>query len=394
MGKVKILIVLSVCNALSPLALQMIVPALPAIRLALEASLPQTQALLSSYSIALAISMLIYGPMADRFNRQHLLIFGMVIFSIGSVVGYFSQSIEVLILSRVLQAIGAGSASTITRAIAADIFEGDDLNRAMSTMLMIVVIGPMLSPILGGYMVDHSSWADIMLFLFVSGVLLAGSGLYFLRNVSLPPAHIDSSIGYFKNIGTLFSNPKFSKNMTILVVAQIGVYGFISVSPYLIIEVLGYSALQYGFIFVYLAVGYMAGNFVSRILVGKISGVSLIYLACWVYLIGTGLFALFVFTDVQNLWSITGPALLLIFANGIIQPNCSAGVMASVEGRKGIVASLAGFGQIISAAVGAQVMGFLEVTSNVPLLGVIAICGVISLMVSSYLAKTNKLPQS
>lgn len=391
MGKTKVLIVLSVCNALSPLALQMIVPALPAIRIELEASLPQTQALLSAYSVALAISMLIYGPMADRFNRQHLLTFGMLLFSVGSVVGYFAQSIEVLIFSRVLQAVGAGSASTITRAIAADIFEGDDLNRAMSTMLMIVVIGPMLAPILGGYMVDNSSWADIMLFLFASGILLAVLGGYLLRNINLPPAHIETTSSYFKNVGALFSNAKFSNNMMILVVVQIGVYSFISISPYLIIEVLEYSALQYGFIFVYLAFGYMAGNFASRTLVGKFGGASLVYMASCLYLIGTIAFAFFVFIEVQNLWSITGPILLLIFANGIIQPNCSAGVLASVAGRKGVVASLAGFGQIISAAVGAQLMGFLDVTSNVPLLGVIVVCSIIALTVSHNLKKISQI---
>ncbi len=390
MGNVKLLIILAVCNSLSPLALQMLAPALPSIRLTLNATLAQTQTVLSAYSIALALSMLVYGPLADRFDRKHLLIFGMLTFSVGSLVGYFADTIEILVIGRILQAIGAGAASTITRAIVADTYQGDDLNRAMSVMLMIVVIGPMLSPVLGGYIVDQSSWSNIMGVLCLMGVLLAIVVTFLLKNSILSSEYTGTVSTYWRGFEDVVRNRGFINNMTILMAIQIGVYAFISASPYLIIDVLGYTASQYGVVFVYLAAGYIAGNFVSSLVVKKIGGKNLVFLATFIYLLGAALFIGFVVFDIQNLATIAGPALLLTFTNGITQPNCGAGALASVAGKKGVVASLSGFGQIMAGALGFQIMGFLGTSSANPLAVVLGICSVLAVVAAALLLRSKE----
>ena len=161
MNKIRLLATISACNALSPLALQIVVPALPVIRIFFDTSLSETQVLLSSYSVTLAFAILVYGPMADRFDPKKILVFGMLVFGVGSLIGMYSNSFEFLVLSRIMQAIGAAAGSTLSRVIAAEVYQGDNLNKAMSHMMIVVVVGPMIAPIIGGYLVDNSNWQHI-----------------------------------------------------------------------------------------------------------------------------------------------------------------------------------------------------------------------------------------
>lgn len=386
MSKVRILAVLTICNALSPLALQILVPALPSIRSQLGASMAETQLLLSAFSIALAVSMLAYGPLADRMDRKRLLVFGMIAFSLGSLLGYSAATIQILVAARILQAIGAGAASTITRAIAADTFQGPDLNRAMSAMLMVVVIGPMIAPVLGGYIVETAKWQNIMMLLCAMGGVLGLTAALILKPSKSASQQTRTAESYWERFTEIISNRTFATNMATLIAVQIGVYAFISASPYLIIDLLKYSATQYGFVFMYLTMGYMSGNFISGMVVKKIGGERLIQMASLVYLFGAIAFLGFAIAGIQNLLTIAGPAFLLTFTNGITQPNCGAGALASVERHKGIAASLSGVGQILAGAVGFQIMGFFQITSAKPLAIVIVACSVVTVVSAKLLS--------
>jgi MFS transporter, DHA1 family, multidrug resistance protein len=386
-SKVRILAVLTMCNALSPLALQILVPALPSIRNQLGVSLAETQLLLSTFSIALAVSMLAYGPLADRMDRKRLLVFGMITFSLGSLLGYSAGTIQILVAARILQAIGAGAASTITRAIAADTFQGSDLNRAMSAMLFVVVIGPMLAPVVGGYIVETSRWPNIMLLLLGMGGVLGLTAALFLTPSRSTKRDATTGESYWIKFSAIVGNRIFSTNMATLIAVQVGVYAFISASPYLIIDLLKYSATQYGFVFMYLTMGYMSGNFVSGMVVKKIGGEKLVQIASLVYLFGAVSFLGFAILGIQNLLTIAGPAFLLTFTNGITQPNCGAGALASVEQHKGIAASLSGVGQILAGAVGFQIMGFVQIASAKPLAIVISACSAVAVISARFLSK-------
>jgi len=392
MSNSRTLLVLAICMAVSPVGLLILTPALPAIRETFAASLSETQAVLSAYSITLAVGMLLCGPLADRYDKKMLLIVGTGIMAIGSLLAYIASSIEILILARSIQGFGAATASIIPRAIVAEIYKDDDLNRAMSIMIMFVVIGPMIAPIAGGYMVDAMSWREIMLLLLLCAGLSGLTAVAFVQKSKTQDEKSTSIADSIRDQIGLFGNRDFMLNMTVLCAMQIAVYVFLAASPFLVIEMLGFSAAQYGYVFVYLTLGYLIGNFVSGLVVKKIGGVRLVFFATVIFVAGLAILAILSAIGPPSLGAIVGPAILLTIANGITQPNCAAGAMSSVEGRKGAAASLSGFGQIMAAAIGVQLSGFLGVASLGAMLITVLACGLVALVTSMFLVAQQKTP--
>ena len=103
----------------------------------------------------MAVATLVYGSLSDRFGRRPLLMSGLVLFLVGSASRRWRRSIAVLILGRLVQAVGAGSSSTLTRAMARDAYGPDRLVKAIAYLTMAYTIGPMIAPTLGG------SWSII-----------------------------------------------------------------------------------------------------------------------------------------------------------------------------------------------------------------------------------------
>ena len=151
-------------------------PALPAIREHFSAPVADTQWVISGFSVALAASMLAYGPVSDRYGRRRVVLVGLTLFCVGSAVCYQAESLAVLILGRVVQAMGVAAGSTMGRAVAADVVPPEKLARAVSFMTMALVMGPMLAPVIAGYLVSTAGWRSIALLLGACSALPAAHG--------------------------------------------------------------------------------------------------------------------------------------------------------------------------------------------------------------------------
>ena len=120
----RILFLLAGLAALGALATNIILPAFPRIGAELEISSPELGLLLSSFFVAFALGQLAVGPLSDRFGRKPLVLGGLAVFAAGSVVCALAGTLPLLLLGRVIQALGACAASVLSRAIARDLFEG------------------------------------------------------------------------------------------------------------------------------------------------------------------------------------------------------------------------------------------------------------------------------
>ena len=116
------LVALVAATALGPLAMQIFLPSLPSIQADLEVSGLVAQLVLSLSMASIAVSMLIYGPLSDRFGRRPMLILGLVLFLIGSFVSTLAPTIGVLIIGRTVQAIGGAAPFALTRTIIRDLY--------------------------------------------------------------------------------------------------------------------------------------------------------------------------------------------------------------------------------------------------------------------------------
>lgn len=370
-----IIAIVTVIHALSPLAMQIFVPALPAIRTAFGATVADTQWVISGFSAALAFSMLAYGPISDRFGRRRVVLLGLSVFCVGSAIAWWADSLAMLVLGRVVQAVGVAAGSTMARAVAADVIPPEKLARAVSFMTMALVVGPMLAPVIAGYLVVTAGWRSIAL------VLGACSALLLLMAIRwMPETHGAASrkAGRARRGGepaggkSPFLTTGFIGNLTILIAVQVGVYGYLSASPYLVMDLLGYEPFHFGYVFIYLTGGYLLGTAFSGW--GLLAPRGLLACGLLSYAIGGGVMLALVANGVVNLYSIVGPAIMLSFANGISQPQCMAAALAAAPKRRGAASSIVGFSQIMAGGVGFQLMGWLPNGTPTPMTLLICAC--------------------
>ena len=370
-----IIAIVTAIHALSPLAMQIFVPALPAIREHFSAPVADTQWVISGFSVALAASMLAYGPVSDRYGRRRVVLVGLTLFCVGSAVCYQAESLAVLILGRVVQAMGVAAGSTMGRAVAADVVPPEKLARAVSFMTMALVMGPMLAPVIAGYLVSTAGWRSIALLLGACSALLLLMAIRWMPETHRPdrrkPASADAG-GDVAAGKSPFLTIGFIGHLTILIAVQVGVYGYLSASPYLVIELLGYEPFHFGYVFIYLTLGYLLGTAFSGWGVLASRGL----LACGIlsYAVGGGLMLSLALNGVVNLYSIVGPAVLLSFANGISQPQCMAAALSAAPARRGAASSIGGFSQIMAGGVGFQLMGWLPNATPAPMTMLICAC--------------------
>lgn len=371
-----IIAIITVIHALSPLAMQIFVPALPNIRDSFSATDSDTQWVVSGFSAALAFAMLAYGRISDRFGRRRVVLLGLTVFCIGSAISYWADSLAMLVLGRVVQAIGVAAGSTMGRAVAADVMPPEKLARALSFMTMALVMGPMLAPVIAGYLVSAAGWRSIPLLLGACSTLLLLMAIMWMPETHRPERR--ESIAAIAGGGAAGKSPflttAFVGHLTILIAVQVGVYGFLSASPYLVIDLLGYEPFHFGYVFIYLTLGYLLGTGFSGW--GVLASRGLLTCGILSYAIGGGLMLALAMNGVANLYSIVGPAVLLSFANGISQPQCMAAALAAAPERRGAASGIVGFSQIMAGGVGFQLMGWLPNGSPAPMTMLICACAV------------------
>ncbi|MDX1268509.1 MAG: MFS transporter, partial [Oceanisphaera sp.] len=146
---IKMALVLGLLSWIGPFAIDMYLPAMPAISDDLGASVSAAQWTLMSFFMAFGICQLFYGPASDVFGRKPPLYFGLGIFGVASIGCAFAPSIEWLIALRFLQGVGAAAVMSIPRAVIRDRYTGTEATRLMSTIMLVIAISPMLAPLMG-----------------------------------------------------------------------------------------------------------------------------------------------------------------------------------------------------------------------------------------------------
>src|SRR5262245_47681823 len=157
----ELIVWLGTLTAFAPMSVDMYLPALPTIGLAFSAVPGYVQLSLASFFLGMAIGQAFYGPLTDRFGRKRPLFVGLSIFVIASAGCALATSINVLILLRFFQALGACAGPVIARAIVRDLFEAREAVRVFSLMVLVLGVSPVLAPLVGGQILAFFDWRVI-----------------------------------------------------------------------------------------------------------------------------------------------------------------------------------------------------------------------------------------
>ena len=158
--------------AVTPLAIDTYLPAIPTIAEALNADIPTINLTVSIYLLGFALGQIVGGPLSDRLGRKPVAIVGLLIFFVCSIAISQVNSADGFLLLRFLQALGGGHASVVAGAIVRDRFKGQESAKVFSTIGMIMMAAPLLAPAIGSLFLAFVSWQSIFIFLSIYAALL------------------------------------------------------------------------------------------------------------------------------------------------------------------------------------------------------------------------------
>jgi DHA1 family bicyclomycin/chloramphenicol resistance-like MFS transporter len=165
-------LILGLVSAIGPFAIDMYLPALPTIGHSLQASPGAVQASLTAFFVALGVCQLFYGPLSDIVGRKTPIYFGLAVFGLGSIGCALAPNIHLLIVFRVVEAVGACAGSVVPRAIVRDLHTGADATRLMSLLILVFSVSPILAPLVGSFVIALAGWRAV--FWVVTGAAALG----------------------------------------------------------------------------------------------------------------------------------------------------------------------------------------------------------------------------
>lgn len=166
---------LALSMALAALGIDLILPAFADMRteLGLAADSTAVAGLVTAYFVGLAVGQLLYGPLADRFGRRPALYLGYGIYALAAFAGALFSTLPLLLAARFVWGLGAAGPRVVTLAVIRDRFEGEQMSRAMSFVMAVFILVPVIAPTLGSAVVAVASWRWLALGCVAAAVVMA-----------------------------------------------------------------------------------------------------------------------------------------------------------------------------------------------------------------------------
>jgi DHA1 family bicyclomycin/chloramphenicol resistance-like MFS transporter len=263
-------ILLALLGMLGPFSIDTYLPAFGGMAQSLNASAVQMQQTLSAYLFGFAFMSLFHGAISDSTGRRPVVLWGLAVFTLASVGCALSQSIGQLIFFRAVQGLSTGAGIVVSRAIIRDMFAPSQAQKVMSQVTIFFGVAPAIAPMVGGWLLIHSSWHAIFWFLSGVGVVLWVANyrllpetLHLTQRQPFNAKHLLA--GYWQ----LGSDPRFLLLALASGIPFNGMFLYVLSAPVFLGEHLGLQPQQFFWFFILTISGIMGGAMVSGRVAGK-----------------------------------------------------------------------------------------------------------------------------
>lgn len=389
----RIIITLGSLIGLNPFSIDMYLPGFASIAASLSTDVATVGLSLASFFAGICIGQLFYGPIMDRFGRKKPLLIGLSTYLIASIGCAFVTTVEQLIFLRFLQALGGCAGMVASRAMVRDIFPASENAKVFSLLILVMGVAPIIAPAIGGLIVTTLDWHAIFVVLALITAAVMFAVWKFLpesrgsdKTVSLHPVKV--LIEYVR----VTKNPRFMLYTFAMSFATAALFGYITSSPFIFMELYGLSEFQYSTAFSLCAFCLIAGSQVNRFLLKRMTDAQIASRTSVLFLLASLI--------LTTAFLITIPPLVFVlvcigsfmFLLGIMNPNTSALAITSVSHNIGMASALTGFVQMgLSAVMAGLVSGLSDGTAK-PMAISILVCAAISLVCIFLAGSVSKNP--
>ncbi len=366
-------------TAITPLATDLYLPALPIMPGELNTTASNIQMTIGIMTFGVALGQLFGGPISDTMGRKLPLIIGNLLCVISGIICAYAPSIEILLLGRFLQGLTGSVGVVISKAIARDFASGQELTKLFALLMMVNGLAPVLAPLVGGQLLLFTTWRVIFVILAVfSTILLVGSLLF---RESLPKEkRVTGGVNVaVKNYITLIKDKRFLGQTLIQLFAFGGFFAYISGSSFVYQNIFNLSAQEFSYFFGINSCGIILASAISGRVSNIITSKQLLTFSLWQLTISSLLFLIAMVSG----WPLIPVTTILFFAVCTVSLFGSASfsmAMTNYGKMAGSASAILGFASMFSAGIVSPLVGIGGDHTGIPMGITMLVCAVLSLL--------------
>jgi DHA1 family bicyclomycin/chloramphenicol resistance-like MFS transporter len=385
-------IVLGLLTAVGPFAIDMYLPALPAIAADLGTTDAGAQATLIGYFLAVALCQVFYGPVSDSFGRKPPLYFGMALYAIGALGCSIAPSIGWLVAARFLQGMGACAGLVIPRAIVRDLHNGPEAARLMALMMLVFSVSPILAPLFGSLVTQVATWRWIFVATSVIGFLGLALNAFLLRETRPAEKRLPFNVrAILRGYAILLADRHFIGVVLIGAFGMASFFAFLSSSSFIYINHFGLTPAGFSIAFAVNAIAFIgAAQFTGRI-ARRVGLRPMVVGALVYYFVTTWSLVLATLAGVDNLYFLIVALFVSAAGMGLVVPSVAALALEHHGPRAGSASALMGTIQLITAAAAIGLVGLISDGTVLRMVLIIAGCGTAAFVIG--LMTLGRAPQ-
>ena len=346
---------LGMMTAITALTVDLSLPAVPAMVHALETELSAGQQIVGIFIAGMAVGQIPSGLISDRIGRMPVIYFGLGLFAIAACIAAAASSIELMLVARFVQGMGASSAVVISRAIVRDVAHGKEAARIMSVMTMILTAAPVFAPSIGALLVTQWTWRAPFITIAVAGFLLLLLIRSNLAETHTPDVNQHPVRQLRSSFSEFFSHRQSIFGLLLLILQPAGYISLITISAALTVEIYGFSVQSYGVIFAIAGLSILAGAMLNRNLVQRFDQVQLVRFAVVLIALSATQLLIIGYLDHAPFWWLWTCVCLYMFTVGILMPNATIIALDPLPRIAGVASSIIGTLQNTFGAAGALI---------------------------------------
>lgn len=368
LGAREMVVLMAMLMALNALAIDTMLPALPAMAADLRAASANAQQfVVSAYLLGVGLGSIVHGPLADRFGRRRVLLCALVAYVVAAVGSATAQDFNQLLAWRLVHGMIGAALGVVVVAVIRDLFSGDAMARRMSLIFLIFMVVPILAPSLGAAILTVAPWRAIYGVLAVLGAVMAVWAFLRLPETLEPgmEQRLEPAV-LLSNWRSVILNRSATSYMFASAVVQGALYGYLNSAQQIIAGVFD-APDRFPLVFACIGVGIAVSNFFNAAIVERFGARRVSQ---------TALFAFLIFATLQVIASLSGVETLVVFTLlltvnvglvGFIGANFGAVAMEPFAAFAGAASSFQSFAKMITSAVLGALIGQMFDMTTLPL---------------------------
>ncbi|HJV79688.1 multidrug effflux MFS transporter [Noviherbaspirillum sp.] len=372
---------ISLVPALGLFASSVHMPSIPAMAVDFGVGPQPVQFTVSVYLAAMALFALLVGPLSDRFGRRRAGLVLLFVFALGSIGALLASHVEMMLLARLVQGIGASGGVVLSRSMVRDAFDGRAAAKASAQVAMAVSIAPMFGPVVGGYVHELFGWrANFLIVAVLAFGLWALAVLRFGETLPAEKRYVGSAFSMMTNYFALMRMRRFMAYSLPVICGSVGLFTFQTEGPVLLIRHMHVQPADYGMFAAMPAVGFLMGTFASARLALHVNEARLIEAGCLLFIASGLLVTMTALELAPSPWLVAVPMLLFGAGNGLVTPSATMGGLSAAPLLVGSAAALISCLRMGAGSLGSVLITALPSGSAVPLGAILLASGVAALL--------------